>query len=256
MTSAPDPIAALRASHDRLKAVVTPLTPAQLRQRGYPSEWSIAQVLSHLGSGAEISTLVVDAGLAGAEAPARELYPPIWDRWNNKSPDDQAADAIDSDSRLVERIEANADSKATFQTFIGPADIRGLAAGRIGEHAVHTWDVAVAVDPSAKVLPEAVEIIVDGVARLIGWVAKPSSWRGVVKVTTSGPDRELALTIGEPSTMEPWSDDRAAPDATLVVPAEAFIRLLYGRLDADHTPAGITTSGITLDELRSVFPGF
>jgi hypothetical protein len=40
------------------------------------------------------------------------------------------------------------------------------------------------------------------------------------------------------------------------LPAEAFVRLLYGRLDRDHTPAGITTDGLTLDQLRAIFPGF
>jgi hypothetical protein len=51
MESSPGPwISALRHSHDRLRASVEPLGPDQLAQRSYPSEWTIAQVLSHLGS--------------------------------------------------------------------------------------------------------------------------------------------------------------------------------------------------------------
>ena len=51
----PDPwIGALRHSHGRLQALVEPLGLSQLEQRSYASEWSIAQVLSHLGSQAEI----------------------------------------------------------------------------------------------------------------------------------------------------------------------------------------------------------
>jgi hypothetical protein len=39
----------------------------------------------------------------------------------------------------------------------------------------------------------------------------------------------------------------------LEIPAEAFIRLVYGRLDPGHTP---TTGGpADLGELRKVFPG-
>ena len=49
------------------------------------------------------------------------------------------------------------------------------------------------------------------------------------------------------------SDLVAAPD--LELPSEAFIRLVYGRLDPAHTPA-VTGSPTLLDELRTAFPGF
>ena len=58
MESSPGPwISALRHSHDDLRASVEPLGRTQLEQRSYASEWSIAQVLSHLGSQAEICLL-------------------------------------------------------------------------------------------------------------------------------------------------------------------------------------------------------
>ena len=71
-------IGALRHSHDALRATVEPLDEARLRQQSYASEWSIAQVLSHLGSGAEIFGLFLDAGLSGAEPPGGDTFPPIW----------------------------------------------------------------------------------------------------------------------------------------------------------------------------------
>jgi len=91
MESSPGPwISALRHSHDRLRASVEPLGPDQLAQRSYPSEWTIAQVLSHLGSQAEIFGLILAAGLAGQEPPGPEEFPPIWDTWNAKDPQAQA----------------------------------------------------------------------------------------------------------------------------------------------------------------------
>jgi len=45
-------------------------------------------------------------------------------------------------------------------------------------------------------------------------------------------------------------DDTAA---SLALPAEALLRLVYGRLDSDP---GLRASGVTLPELKSVFPGF
>jgi hypothetical protein len=44
-----------------------------------------------------------------------------------------------------------------------------------------------------------------------------------------------------------------AGEPDLVLPAEAFIRLVYGRLDADHTPA--VAGSADLDALRAAFPG-
>ena len=251
------PIATLRASHERLRSVVEPLTSDQIRQPAYPSEWSIAQVLSHLGSGAEIGALVVEAAMAGAEPPGRESFPPIWDRWNAKSPDAMVADGLAADARLVELIEALRDDKyadTVIRFFLGDVDRYRYAAFRLGEHAVHTWDVVVAVQPGATVSPDAVEIILPGIARLIGFTAKPNGRTARIHVTTTDSGHEYALTLGEPSTMVDW--DGGPADATLRIPAEAFLRLLYGRLDPVNTPDGIEVEGLTLDDLRSVFPGF
>ena len=50
METGPAPwISALRQSQDRLRALTEPLTVEQLQQRSYAADWSIAQVLSHLG---------------------------------------------------------------------------------------------------------------------------------------------------------------------------------------------------------------
>ena len=41
---------------------------------------------------------------------------------------------------------------------------------------------------------------------------------------------------------------------TATLPAESMCRLVYGRLDPDHTPAGVD-DGPVLARLRAVFPG-
>ena len=250
-----DPIGALRASHENLRSVVAPLDADRLRARGYPTEWSIAQVLSHLGSGAEINLKVLDAALAAAELPGQETNQEVWDRWNAKSPDAQAADALAADAALVERIEANADSPVRIPVWAGEVDVPGFAANRLAEHAAHTWDVQVAVDPAATLHPAAVPFVLGAVERLAGFVAKPAGWTGVVHVTTTAPEREYALAIGDPTALTAW-DGATTADATLTLPAEALARLVYGRLDADHTPPGVTATGVDLDTLRATYPGF
>jgi uncharacterized protein (TIGR03083 family) len=254
---ADDPIAALRASHDRLAAIVAGLTPEQETAPAYPSEWNIAQVLSHLGSGAEIMAQAFDAALTGMPAPGRETYPAIWDRWNVKAPSDQVRDGLESDRQLVARFEAlDADqrSRLRFTSFAGEVDADRFATLRLNEHAVHTWDVAVALDPTATIVPEAVGLVVDNLALVAGFSGTAEGLAGrVVQVITTDPDREFTLTFDATVSLQPGR--AAAATAELVLPAEAFIRLVYGRLDPAHTPP-LTVTGLGLDELRRAFPGF
>ena len=96
-------IATLRSSHERLAALVEPLSPEQLRAQSYDDDWSVAQVLSHLGSGAEISLMSLPAALGQAEPLDRATaFQPVWDVWNTKSPDEQAADCLTWDAKQVQ----------------------------------------------------------------------------------------------------------------------------------------------------------
>ena len=60
-------IAALRRSHERLASLVRSLGPDQARGPSYCTDWTIAQVLSHLGSGAEIGLMMFPAALGQAD---------------------------------------------------------------------------------------------------------------------------------------------------------------------------------------------
>ena len=71
METRPDRIRALRHWHEALQAVAGPLDASQLERRLYASQWSIAQVLSHLGSQAEIFSLLLDAAWPGMTRPGR-----------------------------------------------------------------------------------------------------------------------------------------------------------------------------------------
>ena len=62
-------IEALRSSVDRLRNLAAPLTEEQLTSNAYPTEWTIAQVLSHLGSAAVITQRRFEDALAGQDTP-------------------------------------------------------------------------------------------------------------------------------------------------------------------------------------------
>ena len=109
MTNATDPtpwMSAVRASHDRLSAIVAGLDADGLRKQSYAKEWTIADVLSHLGSGAEIFSLLIEAGVTGAEPPTMDAFQPIWDTWNARTPQEQAAQCTAANEALVARVEA------------------------------------------------------------------------------------------------------------------------------------------------------
>src|ERR1700685_3884235 len=202
MQTSPDQwIGALRHSHDRLQALVEPLGQDQLEQRSYASEWSIAQVLSHLGSGAEIFGLFLDAGLAGQDPPGREAFGPIWNTWNTKDPQAQAADGLRADEATVERFESidpGQKAQLRLQMFGMDMDTTGLARMRVSEHALHTWDVAVALDPSAQVDPGAVALLIDNLGPMASRTGKPGGEALQVQVATTDPARALLLALDDP----------------------------------------------------------
>lgn len=246
---------AVRASHDRLAGLVAGLDGDGLRARSYDAEWSIADVLSHLGSGAEIFSLTLAAGLSGGESPTMDDFKPIWDTWNARSPEDQAAESVAANEALVARVEAlTPEQRAAFQvTMFGrmPMDLAGVLGMRLSEHAVHTWDVAVALDPAATVAPDAVDLLIDRLPMMAGFTGKKAGAPVTVAVTTTGPDRTFTLDTGGVTLAPAGAGD--APAASLSLPAEAFLRLVYGRLGDE---AGLEASGVTLAELKPVFPGF
>lgn len=250
-------ISALRDSHDRLAALIDTATPEQLTGPSYCAEWTVAQVLSHLGSGAEIFSLLLEAGLSAGEPPGRDAFPAIWDSWNGRSPDRQAADCRSADAAFVERLESLDEHQldALHLSMFGmEMDAAGLARMRLSEHAVHTWDVAVALDPAAKIDPGAVGLLIDNLGATAARIGKSPGEALRVKVATTDPGRQLLLEVDDAVaiTGEPGAD----VTSTIELPAEAFVRLVYGRLDPAHTPAGIAATGINLPLLRQVFPGF
>jgi uncharacterized protein (TIGR03083 family) len=247
-------VRAVRASHDRLAGLVAGLDGDGLRAQSYDTEWTIADVLSHLGSGAEINAMYVEAGADGGEPPSRDAFPGIWDTWNARSPEEQAARSVEANEALVSRIESLAlEQRAGFSVaMFGPVpmDLAGFLGIRLSEHAMHTWDVAVALDPAARVAPDAVELLIDTAPRMAGFIGKKASAPAAIAVTVTDPERAFTLDTGGVSVKPGGAD---ATTASLTLPAEAFIRLLAGRLD-DATD--LKASGVTLDELKSVFPGF
>lgn len=273
---------ALSGSHDRLSDMVGALGPDGLRDPSYCDDWTISQVLSHLGSGAEIFQATLDAVAAGDPPPGRERYSPIWDRWNAMTPEEQAAGFLSTDGALVEGLARLGDELAALQFVVFDSlhiDAAGFVGMRLSEHALHAWDVAVMLDPSATVDPAAVALLVDRLPQMadrIGHADAAGAARPLeVAIDTTAPARRFVLRVDDEVLLSasdatggaeqlpggsPGGADTGAA-AALQLPAEALLRLVYGRLDPARSPVAVPDDLVAVphdlvDRLQEVFPGF
>jgi uncharacterized protein (TIGR03083 family) len=256
-------ISALQSGHDDLAPLAASLSLEQLEGPSAASEWTVAQVLSHLGSGAVITAATLEAALAGRPHAGGEANQAVWARWNAMGAQQQAAEFVAANTALLACYDSiDADTRRHLTVDMGflpaPVDLATAARFRLSEFALHSWDVRVAVDPGAAVRPEAVDLLLDQVAMMIGWLAKPAALQGRpanLRVDLSDRQTTFGLTVAEAGSG--LGDVPTAPDGVLTLPAEAWLRLVYGRLSTERTPTGVTTDGdIGLDTLRQVFPGF
>jgi uncharacterized protein (TIGR03083 family) len=250
-------LAALRTTHQRLAAAFDELGEDRATLQSYDDDWSVAQVASHLGSGTEIFRQYLEAGAKGEPAPGREINQPVWDAWNAKSPTAQIRDALDVTASFLDAAEAlGREERASWrlEVFGMDQDLAAFLRMRLNEYAVHTWDVTVALDPASTIPDDAAAWVADGIGMVVGWAGRPSERQTSVEVRTTSPERAYHLDLGPSGvSLTPSLDDTAA--AQLTLPTEAFVRLVYGRLDPDHTPSSVRATGVDLDLLRSVFPG-
>jgi len=247
-------LTALEASVARLHRIVGEFGPEGARRSAYPSEWTVADVLSHIGSGAVIMRRGLEDRLSGRD-PDGSFNQTVWDEWNAKSPEDQSADALVADAALIATLDGVSDEqRRTFSFTMGPMslDFDSFVALRLSEHVVHTWDIEVAAEPDAVLPEDAALVMIDRVGVIAGMVGRSPGTDATVQVSTTAPERHLAVVFTPDSAALVPSGPGSDPD--LVLPTEAFIRLVYGRLDPGHTPPGV--DGPALDQLREAFPGF
>jgi uncharacterized protein (TIGR03083 family) len=263
VTTADSTISALRSGHEGLAGVVRTLGDQDLAAPSGSTEWDVSQVLSHLGSGAEIGRATLQAALDGKPNPGHDFNLAVWDRWNALSGRERADGFLASNEVLTRLFESlDADTRQNLRIDMGfmpaPVEVAFAARLRLNELAMHAWDVRVAFDPHAALAPEATAELLRGEPPLLGWISKPDRLNGersVIRVTTSDPGAAFTLRLDDPISLDDAAE--ASADGTLTIPAEAWLRLVAGRLSPEHTPEGIEGTGsANVDLLRRVFPGF
>jgi uncharacterized protein (TIGR03083 family) len=245
---------ALHNSVAHLNEVIEKIEPAKYTDPAYPTEWTIADTMSHLGSGAVIMGQNFDNILSGAAADP-DFNKTTWDEWNAKEPTAQVTDALVADAALLDRLQMlDEEGRDKFEFSMGPMkfDFAGFVSLRLNEQVLHTWDIEVTTNGSATLPEDAAAIMVDRAALFVGFSGKSNGVAHDVHVKTVDPEREFVLAFSEDSVSMSVNEEGGHVD--LELPAEAFVRLIGGRLDPKHTPRSVT--GEHLDELREAFPGF
>ena len=252
----PDAVQALRSSVDRLAALVRPLDDTSLTRRSFCSQWTIADVLSHLGSGATITRRYFQTSFENSEPPDDFNPQRVWDEWNAKSPRQKADDALVADSELMNVLEMTSpDDRARFKVSMGPRefDWDAFVGMRLNEHLVHEWDVAVTLDPSATLGAEGTQVVVDNLERVAKFASKAQDDSRTITISTTDPERSFSVVTGPEQVT--FCSVQLGGKADLSMSAESLIRLVYGRLDPEHTRASVQGDHSLLDQLRLVFPG-
>jgi hypothetical protein len=107
-------------------------------------------------------------------------------------------------------------------------------------------------DDTARLPVDATGLVVDNLALIARFSGRPDGQERTIAVRTTDPERAFALRLSADGVELSPAESGQSPD--LVLPAEAFSRSVYGRLDPAHTPE-FTGDAALLDTLRVVFPG-
>ena len=244
---------ALETSAAHLRGLVGNLDAVHLAMQAYPTKWTIADVLSHIGSGAVIMRRRIEAEVDHTPMPDG-FNQSVWDEWNAKDDISKATGALEADRQLLDQVGALTDEqRGEFHATLGPlsVDFPQFLGLRLNEHLLHTWDIEVALNSKATLQDEATAVVIDNLEVIGRFGGKPDGIDRKVVVKTTAPERAyLITTTGDRVSLEPTTSTEAFDSQ---VPAEAFIRLVYGRLDPEHTPDGAESA--VVESLRQVFRG-
>ncbi|WP_051801228.1 maleylpyruvate isomerase N-terminal domain-containing protein [Streptomyces sp. NRRL F-525] len=136
---------------------------------GGGAERDVSEVLSHLGSGAEINLAVLEGALNASGSPDAEFNQSVWGRWDDKSPVERAEDFGTANEALVSRFES-LDAQTRKELTVALAflpmavDVAPVAGVRLTEFVHHTWDVEVAFDHEAPLPSAATGLLLDQAA--------------------------------------------------------------------------------------------
>ncbi|MFF7215111.1 maleylpyruvate isomerase N-terminal domain-containing protein [Streptomyces sp. NPDC008238] len=253
-------LAAMHTVSRRLGDTVGSLTGDELLHPSFADGWSLAQVLVHLGTGAELCAAAVRRGLTGdLTRPSRDEIADVSEQWIPLRPAAQRDAWQEAEAGLLgllDSLDAGVRASLTVPYFTGPVGFTDFTGYWLSEQSVHTWDVAVGLDGTATIPAPEVALLWDRIDMVASMSRDGDTLTRLgprqIAVELTDPERLLCLALGSEVHILPC--EGAEPAGTVSGPAEAVLRLVYGR---NRPEDGVTArDGVTLDDLRALFPGY
>ncbi len=230
------------------------------------SAWTAREVAAHVTDGAERAVVVARAALAGEPVPQYDTAERRRRHAALRSlPGDELADRLERDLAAVFQTLNGVPAATLHGTTVslggGPHTLAQFADQRLVETALHAWDTGGGRDRDATIAPESAAAMTDFVLWRVPRLAHAADGRG----TALRYRCELEGTGGGPITLDIGPDrvtaTRGGADASpaLTLPVEAFIRLVWGRLDVPRAlDRGVVRTQVPREEmlaLSALFPG-
>jgi hypothetical protein len=245
-------LAALDSTSVGLRKIVQELPEEKLALPafGRPGGWSVAQVLSHLGSAAEICTTLVRRGAEGdLTPPTGDDAKPVWATWDAMAGPEQREAWFEADQTHRD-VLATVGKSIAIPYFAGPLSLSEYAGYRLSEQALHGWDIEVVLDRGATVRES--ELLWQRIDLVVSRFHDADTRKRLAPRTVTVPDGSLEITESELHLTGTKAENPG--EAQLTGGREAVLRLFYGR---NRPEDGLQTAGdTTLDDFRQLFPGF
>ncbi|HEY7063020.1 MAG TPA: maleylpyruvate isomerase family mycothiol-dependent enzyme [Chloroflexota bacterium] len=231
------------------------------------SEWPVSKVVSHLGSGAEIALQTIEEQVGGGPAADQAARQRVWDHFNALTAPQPLYDEFrDRNEKYLKYVEAlrPEQRERRVKFFAGELPVAGFSLFRLGEVTLHSWDVRVGLDPTARLLASSVgpylPQTLQTMNRRANKDAKAALDGTAWNVALWGPvERQFTLVVRD-GNVEAVDKPSSTPAASLRMATEAFCRLPFGRLpleqaerDGEVDIGGDRATALRLNEL---FPGF
>src|SRR5262245_55722523 len=230
-------------------------------------EWTARDVAAHVTDGAERAVVVARAALAGESVPQ---YDTAERRRRHAAlralPGKELAARLQRDLDAVFQQLDGVPADTLHSTMVhlggGPHTLAQFADQRLVETALHAWDIRAGSDPAATVAPESAAAMIDFVIWRVSRLAEPAEAHGVAsryRFELEGPGGGTVTIEARGDGVVASRDAGSGGEPALALPVEAFIRLVWGRLDL---PRALDTETIRARGARAeilalapLFPG-
>jgi uncharacterized protein (TIGR03083 family) len=152
-------IGAIRREYEVLDRWLAALSDQAWQRATACDEWPVYKVVSHLGSGAEITLQTLDEQLTGGPPADQEARQRVWGHFDSLSASQPLYDEFrDRNGKYFAYLDALPADKREQRVkfFAGELPVAGFALYRLGEVTLHSWDLRVGLDPTARLLPTTV----------------------------------------------------------------------------------------------------